>query len=81
MSRLEVPVRTALRFAARFREDSRHAIAHIVRADPTDVSIDPDLPGDRFRLDLETRWLRDLARRAVVRRWPSPVTLEVEYPA
>jgi hypothetical protein len=55
------------------REASRNAIAHIIRRDPGDTSIDPDLPHDRERLDLESRWLRDLARKAISTRWPEPV--------
>lgn len=76
-SHFGVPVKGDV--AAKFRDDSRNAVAHIVRDDPTDTSIDPDLPGDRVRLEVETRWLRDLARKAVLQRWPKPVTLEVEH--
>jgi hypothetical protein len=35
------------------------------------------LPNDRERLELETRWLRDLARKAMVERWPDPVEKEM----
>jgi hypothetical protein len=66
--------------AAYLREESRNAIAHIVRDNPTDTSIDPDLPRDRERLDLETRWLRDLAKKAVEGRWPRPVQVRVPSP-
>jgi hypothetical protein len=61
--------------AQHFRENSRNAIAHIVRSDPTDTSLDPDMPEDRERLDLEARWLQDVARKAVLQVWPDPVGL------
>jgi hypothetical protein len=61
--------------AAHFRDNSRHAIAHIVRVDPADVSVDPDLPEDRERLDYEARWLQDVARKAAFHVWPEPVRL------
>jgi hypothetical protein len=62
--------------AAYLRDDSRNAIAHIVRTKPQATSIDPDLPSDRERLELDSHWLHDLARRAVLQRWPKAVTLE-----
>jgi hypothetical protein len=63
--------------ATHLRKASRNAVAHVIRDDPSDTSIDPDLPNDRERLELETRWLRDLARKAMVERWPDPVEKEM----
>jgi hypothetical protein len=59
--------------AAYLRDESGNAIAHVVRADPSDTSIDPDLPSDRERLDMEGRWMQDLARGAITSVWPKPV--------
>jgi hypothetical protein len=53
--------------------NSRNAVAHVVRSDPANTSIDPDLPPDRERLDDEARWLQDLARLAIMTKWPTPV--------
>jgi len=58
------------------REDSHNAIAHIIRRDPLATSIDPDMPSDRERLELDAYWLHDLARIAVLSRWPDAVILE-----
>lgn len=58
------------------RDDSRNAVAHIVRRDPSLTSIDPDTPIDRERLELDAYWLHDLARKAVLNRWPEAVALE-----
>lgn len=57
------------------RDDSRNAVAHIVRSAGR-TTIDPDLPSDRERLDIDAYSLRDLARLAVLERWPVGVTLE-----
>ena len=59
--------------AKHLREASRHAIAHVLRKKPKDVSIDPDRPVDRARLDAEGKWMQELARRAIDQRWPRPV--------
>jgi Methylamine utilization protein MauJ len=74
-STARVPISAATP-AEHFRDESRHAIAHVIRRKPTDRVIDPDLPPDRERLDLEEDWLRELARKAILERWPTPVTLE-----
>jgi hypothetical protein len=57
------------------RWDSRHAIAHVVRKDRR--TIDPDAPQDRERLDLDALILHELARLAVLDRWPDAVTVEL----
>lgn len=56
-------------------QDSRHAIAHVVR-DGSRATIDPDAPADRERLELDAYCLHDLARIAVLERWPEGVILE-----
>jgi hypothetical protein len=59
--------------ATHLRMNSRHAIAHVIREAGRTV-VDPDIPADRERLDLEGRqWLRDLARNAIESTWPPPV--------
>ncbi len=63
------------------RDESRNAIAHVVRYDPANTSIDPDLPSDRERLDLDGNWMRNLARRAITSKWPTPVALTPRGPA
>jgi hypothetical protein len=60
--------------------NSRNAIAHVVRSDPSDTSIDPDLPRDRERLDDEGRWLKELARLAIETKWPTPVEVGLPSP-
>jgi len=62
--------------AAHLRTESRNAVAHVIRDDPTDSSIDPDRSDDRDRLAYEGRWLQDIARKAILERWPSVVELE-----
>jgi Methylamine utilization protein MauJ len=62
--------------ATHFRDASRNAVAHVIRTNATSTTIDPDLPEDRERLDLERAWLREVARRAVYERWPQPVILD-----
>ena len=57
------------------REDSRNAVAHIVRGRRR-TTVDPDLPADRERLDTDAYRLRDLSRLAVLERWPDGLILE-----
>jgi hypothetical protein len=66
--------------ATHLRDESRNAIAHIVRRQAADTKIDPDLPHDRERLDQETRLLRDLAKKAIERRWPQSVQMRAAVP-
>jgi hypothetical protein len=56
-----------------FREDSRHAIAHVVRGKGK-RTIDPDLAEDRVRLDREATLLRWLAHAAIEQKYPQPVS-------
>jgi hypothetical protein len=59
--------------AKAFRDDSRNAIAHVLRR--TDKTmIDPDLAEDRTRLDRESHILHRLARAAIQREYPDPVS-------
>ena len=62
--------------AQHFRDNSRNAIAHVIRSDVTNTTIDPDLPEDRERLDMEARWLQDVARKAVLDVWPDAIKLD-----
>jgi hypothetical protein len=72
----EVPNAAGTDVAKYLRLDSRHAIAHVVRDRPQDTTIDPDMPADRERLELDAYCLHDLARIAVLERWPEAVILE-----
>jgi hypothetical protein len=71
-----VPNAAGTDVAKYLRQDSRHAIAHVVRDRPQDTTIDPDAPADRERLELDAYCLHDLARIAVLERWPEGVILE-----
>jgi hypothetical protein len=71
-----VPNAAGTDVATYLRQDSRHAIAHVVRDRPQDTTIDPDAPADRERLELDAYCLHDLARIAVLERWPEGVILE-----
>jgi hypothetical protein len=59
--------------------DGRNAAAHAVRFDPESVHYHPDDPISRMKLlrDVDKVW--QLARTAVVERWPTPVA-EVPSP-
>jgi hypothetical protein len=59
------------------REDTRNAIAHVIRTKPTMTHIDPDSPLDRGRLQFDSALVRELARRAILARWPGAVTVEL----
>jgi len=59
--------------ARTFAQDSRHAIAHVLRK-PGRRTIDPDSAEDRVRLDREANLLRWLARDAIEQKYPHPVS-------
>jgi hypothetical protein len=61
--------------ATYLRDESRHAIAHVIRTSPTDTAIDPDLPLDRGRLEKDRSLMREFAHKATLSRWRRPVTL------
>lgn len=65
--------------AAHLRQESRNAIAHVVRPAGRTV-IDPDLPQDRERLDAEGRWIQYLAHRAIKSAWTQPVVMTARGP-
>jgi hypothetical protein len=59
--------------AKAFKDDSRHAIAHVLRRKGR-RRIDPDLADDRVRLDREANLLRWLVREAIEQKYPHPVS-------
>jgi len=59
--------------AKAFYDDSRSAIAHVVR-DAGKKTIDPDRATDRVRIDAEASLLRWIARRAIESEYPNPIT-------
>ena len=60
--------------ATYLREHSRNAVAHVLRDREDMPHINPDDPNARARLAAEGYWLRGIGRRAILRRWPVPVT-------
>ncbi len=58
--------------AQALREDSRNAIAHVLRRKGK-RTIDPDQAHDRMRLDRESRLLHSLTRAAIEKKYPYPV--------
>lgn len=58
--------------AKAFYDDSRNAIAHVVR-DKGKRTIDPDRAADRVRIDSEANLLLWLARMAIEQEYPHPV--------
>ena len=72
----QIPNAAGSDVAKYLRQESRHAIAHVIRDRPQDTTIDPDAPADRERLEDDAYCLHKLARIAVVERWPDGVILE-----
>ena len=56
-----------------FRDESRNAIAHVLR-DPGSREIDPDSGEDRRRLEHESQFLQWLALEAINREYPRAIT-------
>lgn len=59
--------------ATYLREHGRNAIGHVKRDRSDAPHVDPDDNQARHRLAAEAYWLRALAKRAVLERWPEPV--------
>jgi hypothetical protein len=61
--------------ATYLREHGRNAIGHVKRDRDDAPHVDPDDSQTRHRLTAQAYWLRALAKRAVLDRWPEPVRL------
>jgi hypothetical protein len=57
-------------------QDSRHAIAHVLRRSTTHRHVDPDSAVDRDRLRMEADVLKWMAHDAVEHQYPDAVELE-----
>lgn len=58
------------------RDDSRNAIAHVVRRDGAQTSIDADQPADRERLSQDAYSVQRLSRIAILEHWADAVGVE-----
>lgn len=66
--------------ASALRDDSRHAIAHVLR-DPGGREIDPDRAADRVRITSEADALSWITENAIKTAFPDPVTGRMRQPA
>jgi len=66
--------------ATYLREHTRNPVAHTIRRDSTMTHIDPDLPGDRVRLERDSELVRRFARKAILARWPNALTVQMPEP-
>jgi hypothetical protein len=65
-----------LNLARYLADESRDAIAHVVRNRRDQPHLNPDDPEHLTRLSAEAEWIRALARAAIDQRWPNAIRID-----